>query len=180
MNNTMDEKFFSEASLEKKITMLESVLRDMRLEYYALNKNDEYDIQAKLGLIKSNAEDSLLLASMIYTAVMQTVIDAKSKANESTSDVTPKSSDQPSLGEFLEDDPEGFMDDWDEYKRTPVIPIDKDAFENCKTCEHTPEECDKCYPELGYKNTKLERDTKAVTDNAEELASLVKNHERKR
>ena len=35
-------------------------------------------------------------------------------------------------------------------------------FEHCKSCEHTKDECDKCYPELGYKNTKMERDSETV------------------
>ena len=33
---------------------------------------------------------------------------------------------------------------------------------NCKECEHTEDECKDCYPELGYKNNKLKRDTEAV------------------
>ena len=32
----------------------------------------------------------------------------------------------------------------------------------CEKCDHSDEECSKCYPELGYKNTKMERDTEAV------------------
>ena len=32
----------------------------------------------------------------------------------------------------------------------------------CKKCEHTEDECKDCYPELGYKNNKLKRDTEAV------------------
>lgn len=37
-------------------------------------------------------------------------------------------------------------------------------FDHCKYCEHTKDECQKCYPELGYKNTKMERDTKATEE----------------
>ena len=33
---------------------------------------------------------------------------------------------------------------------------------NCKECNHTEDECKDCYPELGYKNNKLKRDTEAV------------------
>jgi hypothetical protein len=33
---------------------------------------------------------------------------------------------------------------------------------NCSSCEHTEDECKDCYPELGYKNNKLKRDTEAV------------------
>ena len=33
---------------------------------------------------------------------------------------------------------------------------------NCKECNHTEDECKDCYPELGYKNSKLKRDTEAV------------------
>lgn len=33
---------------------------------------------------------------------------------------------------------------------------------NCSSCEHTEDECKDCYPELGYKNDKLKRDTEAV------------------
>lgn len=32
----------------------------------------------------------------------------------------------------------------------------------CTTCEHTPTECENCYPELGYKNDKMKRDAEAV------------------
>ena len=35
---------------------------------------------------------------------------------------------------------------------------------NCKECEHTEDECKDCYPELGYKNDKLKRDTEAVEE----------------
>lgn len=31
----------------------------------------------------------------------------------------------------------------------------------CANCEHTEDECKDCYPELGYKNDKLKRDTEA-------------------
>lgn len=32
----------------------------------------------------------------------------------------------------------------------------------CSSCEHAEDECKDCYPELGYKNNKLKRDTEAV------------------
>ena len=35
---------------------------------------------------------------------------------------------------------------------------------NCSSCEHTEDECKDCYPELGYKNNKAKRDTKAVKE----------------
>ena len=35
---------------------------------------------------------------------------------------------------------------------------------NCEKCEHTEDECKDCYPELGYKNDKLKRDTEAVSE----------------
>ena len=35
---------------------------------------------------------------------------------------------------------------------------------NCSSCEHTEDECKDCYPELGYKNNKLRRDTEAVKE----------------
>ena len=35
---------------------------------------------------------------------------------------------------------------------------------NCKTCEHIEEECKYCYPELGYKNNELKRDTEASSE----------------
>ncbi len=35
---------------------------------------------------------------------------------------------------------------------------------NCSSCEHTEDECKYCYPELGYKNDKLKRDTEAVKE----------------
>lgn len=35
---------------------------------------------------------------------------------------------------------------------------------NCSSCEHTKDECKDCYPELGYKNNKLKRDTEAVKE----------------
>jgi len=37
-------------------------------------------------------------------------------------------------------------------------------FDHCNKCEHVESDCDKCYPELGYKNTKAERDTNAVEE----------------
>lgn len=40
-------------------------------------------------------------------------------------------------------------------------------FDHCKTCEHTDGECKDCYPELGYKNNKMKRDTEAVEKFAE-------------
>ena len=46
-------------------------------------------------------------------------------------------------------------------------------FEHCKTCEHTEDDCAKCYPELGYKNTKLERDTKAVEKFSEDIVKVI-------
>lgn len=35
---------------------------------------------------------------------------------------------------------------------------------NCKECVHIEDECNYCYPELGYKNNKLKRDTEAVKE----------------
>lgn len=46
----------------------------------------------------------------------------------------------------------------------------------CDTCDHTPEECEDCYPELGYKNDKAKRDIEAAEEytRSEEFAELVK------
>lgn len=43
----------------------------------------------------------------------------------------------------------------------------KKILEHCASCNHTPDECNDCYPELGYKNDKLKRDTEAVKEFAE-------------
>lgn len=40
--------------------------------------------------------------------------------------------------------------------------VGESLFAHCKTCDHTEDECADCYPELGYKNTKLKRDAEAV------------------
>ena len=48
-------------------------------------------------------------------------------------------------------------------------------FKVCKECEHTPDECKKCYPELGYKNTKMERDSKTVQDFSKEFLENFSN-----
>ena len=40
----------------------------------------------------------------------------------------------------------------------------KKILEHCASCNHTPDECKDCYPELGYKNNKLKRDTEAVKE----------------
>ena len=49
---------------------------------------------------------------------------------------------------------EGFFED-----KNPIKPKDP-----CFDCEHTEDECDSCYSELGYKNNKLRRDTEAVKE----------------
>lgn len=167
--------------IKESASELQNITHSIAVKYDDLIKvleGYEYDVLEDHEYVKENikAIDSLAKEMLQNTAVLYSTLN--DCLHEIHTNIL--NSEKSSLGEFLEDDPEGFMDDWDEYKRTPVIPIDKDVFENCKTCEHAPEECDKCYPELGYKNTKLERDTKAVTDNAEELASLAKSHERKR
>ena len=52
----------------------------------------------------------------------------------------------------------------DDYGQRFVEKLKNGEFDSCKSCEHTEDECDGCYPELGYKNSKLKRDTEAVKE----------------
>ena len=45
--------------------------------------------------------------------------------------------------------------------------------EPCASCDRSDDDCAKCYPELGYPNTKLERDTEAFKKTAPEIIKML-------
>lgn len=107
--------------IKESASELQNITHSIAVKYDDLIKvleGYEYDVLEDHEYVKENikAIDSLAKEMLQNTAVLYSTLN--DRLHELYTHIL--NSEKSSLDEFLEDDPEGFMDDWDEYKRTPV------------------------------------------------------------